>query len=80
MRTEPLYHCFPAITGVRVAGEALQGLVSDQGPGRELFHRRCDQLQDALAHVKAGLNQSNHPHVLSHLRRNVRGKTEGNYL
>ncbi|XP_052773013.1 uncharacterized protein LOC128211918 isoform X1 [Mya arenaria] len=61
------------ITSVRLAGENL--LSDPVSPAyRDMLRRRFEQLQEALARVKAGLNEANHPHVLSPLRRNVRGK------
>ncbi|KAH3787332.1 uncharacterized protein LOC127842268 isoform X2 [Dreissena polymorpha] len=60
-----------AITGVRIAGEnILQDFSSDLYKG--VLHKRFDQLQDALARVKAGLSDTNHPRILSPLRRDVR--------
>ncbi|XP_053407384.1 uncharacterized protein LOC123547184 isoform X2 [Mercenaria mercenaria] len=61
-----------AITAVRTSG----GNVSSEFTNKlhqNTLRRRFDLLQDSLTKVKAGLSDSNHPHVLSPLRRNVRG-------
>lgn len=62
-----------AITAVRTAGGHVSAEFTNK-LHQETLRRRFDLLQDSLAKVKAGLSDSNHPHILSSLRRNVRGQ------
>ncbi|KAL4231611.1 hypothetical protein ACF0H5_009191 [Mactra antiquata] len=59
------------IAGVQTAGDNVKIDLSDKH-FQDLLRKRFTQLQDSLIKLKSGLNDSNHPHVLSPLRRNVR--------
>ncbi|KAK3597757.1 hypothetical protein CHS0354_006116 [Potamilus streckersoni] len=60
-----------AVTAVRASGSKVISDARNQ-MAVDMLHRRFDLLQDSLNQVKVGLSGSNHPPILSPLRRNVR--------